>query len=56
MLAIQKVVIFLIFLLNNIGGVTILGSETGGNIFAGGFVGYAGDKSYFSQIDLKKYR
>ncbi|EIB1339482.1 hypothetical protein K8B59_000616 [Campylobacter jejuni] len=40
-------------LLNNIGGVTILGSETGGNIFAGGFVGYAGDKSYFSQIDLK---
>lgn len=40
-------------LLNNIGGVTILGSETGGNIFAGGFVGYVGDKSYFSQIDLK---
>lgn len=40
-------------LLNNIGGVTILGSETGGNIFAGGFVGYAGDESYFSQIDLK---
>lgn len=40
-------------LLNNIGGVTILGSETGGNIFAGGFVSCAGDKSYFSQIDLK---
>ncbi|HEG5395993.1 TPA: filamentous hemagglutinin N-terminal domain-containing protein [Campylobacter coli] len=45
--------------LKNIGGVIVKGSETGGNIFTGGFIGYAKNGSNFSKIDLnhmgKKY-
>ncbi|EAI1509928.1 filamentous hemagglutinin N-terminal domain-containing protein [Campylobacter coli] len=45
--------------LKNIGSIAVKGSETGGNIFTGGFVGYAKDGSNFSKIDLnhigKKY-
>lgn len=45
--------------LKNIGGAIVKGSETGGNIFTGGFVGYAKNRSNFSKIDLnhmgKKY-